>query len=578
MKSLRDSVSLCEITILTLVGYHGGFGETVLPFQTFKRPIFFEKASIVMQKYFPEKQVTHSPYNKILTNINVWSRDGKKIVYDVRSDKDGSVFDGTRIETVNVETGKTSVLFQASHGACCGVATCSPADDRIVFLHGPEHPVPDWDYGTSRRYGVLLPAEETSNGLQKTSKNPEKTEPVVLDACQLAPPFVPGALRGGSHVHVFSGDGAWIAFTYQDQLLQQLDQQCLSSPRQSDNRGAMPGFPGENHDPDQRNVGVCVPLHKVSVNRNHPRNHDGAYFSVLVTRTVAVPKPGSDEIMKAYEDGWVGTNGYLKPDGRRQKKAIAFLGDLLTSHGAKLTELFLVDLPEHAADLQWEGDGPLSGTETRRPLPPKNVVQKRLTFTESRRFPGIQGPRHWVRSSPDGSRIAFLFRDDRGIVQIGSVSPNGGGIGGDAGDDIVPLTDNPWSVESCFCWHPDGTSIAYLMDRSVFITTVEKNAGAYQKLVQGCHSYQGATNGSEKTSDQLLINTKKSGIGQTIGQTVRLTQRSEEASDSPLPLAIVFSPDGKKIAFERNIFGENGLRFNQIFVVNIENLKETVCL
>jgi hypothetical protein len=51
------------------------------------------------------------------------------------------------------------------------------------------------------------------------------------------------------------------------------------------------------------------------------------------------------------------------------------------------------------------------------PLSPKGCTQRRLTFTAQRKFPGIQGPRHWLRSSPDGSRIAFLMKDDAGVVQ-----------------------------------------------------------------------------------------------------------------------------------------------------------------
>ena len=433
------------------------------------------------------RQITFSPYNKTLTNCNVWTQDGNRIVFDVRSDREGSAFDGTRIESINVETGETEVLYRSFNGACCGVATCSQADDRIVCIHGPENPTADWHYGPTRRWGTIL----HSNG---------KTE--TLDGCQLASPFVPGSLRGGSHVHVFSGDGTWISFTYQDELLRWWDE----------NR------PLEPHDPDQRNVGVSVPITPAPICLHHPRNHTGTHFSVLVSRTVAKPQPGSDEIEKAYEDAWVGTNGYVKPNGKCQKKAIAFLGDLVSSNGKKFTEVFLVDLPDDPAEMQREGDGPLAGTETRRPLPPKNVTQKRLTFTETRKFPGIQGPRHWVRSSPDGSQIAFLFRGDHGIVQLGSVSPNGG--------EITAITNNPWSVESAFTWSPDGRSIAYVMNRSVFLTT---------------------------------------GIGETKQRTIRLTPQAKNADDTPLPLAVVFSPDGQRIAFQKNVLHENGKRYNQIF-------------
>ena len=46
-----------------------------------------------------------------------------------------------------------------------------------------------------------------------------------------------GALRGGTHLHLFSGDGRWVSFTYEDYLL------------------ATGGAGGEIN---QRNVGVSV--------------------------------------------------------------------------------------------------------------------------------------------------------------------------------------------------------------------------------------------------------------------------------------------------------------------------------
>src|SRR5262245_20445665 len=142
---------------------------------------------------FPqEKQITHQPYGHILTNVGVWSPDSRWIVYDIRSDPEGKVFDGTRIERVNIETGEVQVLYESKDGACCGVATCSPTDDRVVFIHGPENPTADWQYSFTHRRGVIVDAKRPGHA-------------VNLDACDITPPFTPGALRGGSHVHTFSG-------------------------------------------------------------------------------------------------------------------------------------------------------------------------------------------------------------------------------------------------------------------------------------------------------------------------------------------------------------------------------------
>jgi hypothetical protein len=292
--------------------------------------------------------------------------------------------------------------------------------------------------------------------------------------------------------------GQWVSFTYEDHVLA--------------------GFKEETteHEINLRNVGVSVPGHPVRVKAGHPRNHNGDYFTVLVTRTTAHPEPGSDEIKRAFEEGWVGSNGYVRADGTRQRHALAFQGQVVAGSGETISEVFIVDLPE---DLTVPGDGPLAGTPTQRPFPPRGVVQRRLTFTAGRTFPGLQGPRHWLRSAPDGARIAFLMKDDSGVVQLWTISPNGG--------PATPITHNPRPIASAFTWSPDGRRIAHVMDNSVCVTTV------------------------------------------ATGETRRLTQRSPDA-DAPRPEACVFSPDGKSVAYVRHLAAD-GPRCNQIFVAKAEN-------
>src|SRR3954466_10362274 len=152
-----------------------------------------------------ERQLTFAPQNHILTNVNVWSPDGRWIVYDTRSDAEGAVFDGRRIERVNVETGEVQRLYESRNGAHCGVATVNPVDGRVAFILGPEHPTAEWSYAANRRQGVIV--DPARPGVIRN-----------LDARNVVPPFTPGALRGGTHVHVFSGDGQWVSFTYQDHV------------------------------------------------------------------------------------------------------------------------------------------------------------------------------------------------------------------------------------------------------------------------------------------------------------------------------------------------------------------------
>lgn len=427
-----------------------------------------------------ERQLTRQAKNHVLTNIGVWSPDGRWIVYDTRSGRPGADFDGATIESVNVDTGAVQELYRAQNGAHCGVVTCNPVQPQVVFILGPENPTSDWQYNFYHRHGVLVNLNHPQTALN-------------LDARDVTPPFTPGALRGGSHVHVFSADGQWVSYTYEDHVLASFQEE------------------NADHEMNLRNVGVSVFGAPVRVARDHPRNQDGETFSVLATRTTAQPRPGSDEIRRAIEDAWIGTNGYVRTDGTRQKRALAFQGEVMGANGQPALEVYIVDLPD---DVTQPGDGPLAGTATLRPRPPRGTVQRRLTFTTGRKFPGIQGPRHWLRSSPDGTRIAFLMKDDAGVVQLWTVSPNGGAP--------TPLTHNAFSVASAFSWSPDGQRLAHVMDNSVCVTEVRT------------------------------------------GQTVRLTARFSDA-EAPRSEACVFSPDGRYIAYLRPQ-AQGDAAFNQIFV------------
>lgn len=421
-----------------------------------------------------ERQLTSAPYGHVLTNVNVWSHDSQWIVYDVRAID--SVFDGTRIERVNARTGEVEVLYASKDGAPCGVVTYHPQEAKVVFIHGPERPAADWSYGATRRRGVIV--DTTRPGIAQP-----------LDAMNYAPPFIPGALRGGTHVHVFSPDGKWVSSTYEDEVLARLG-------------------PDGPHQRNQRTIAVAVPHPAgVRVSSSHPRNHAGEYFSVVVAKTTDKPKPGSDEISRAFEEGWV-----LGTDGQR---SIAFIGNVVGLAGNEYPELFVLDLPE---DLTRSGGAPLEGTPTTRPAPPRGVIQRRLTFTAARRYPGLATlPRHWVRCSPDGKTLACLMKDEAGIVQLWVVPVRGG--------DPRQVTHDASGIASAFTWSPDGSRIAHTMDGSVCVTQIES------------------------------------------GATQRLTE-PRRGADGPEALACVFSPDGRQIAYTRRVVGD-GAVFAQIFTVEV---------
>jgi len=434
-----------------------------------------------------QRQITTAPHGHLLTNAGVWTPDGAWICYDIRSDPAGATFDGTRIERVEVATGRVEVLYESVEGACCGVVTVSPVADRVVFILGPERPTADWSYGPARRRGVIVRCGA-----------PGTVEP--LDARDLVPPFTPGALRGGTHVHQFSPDGRLVSFTYEDALLDMA-------------AGAY------GHQRNLRAVGVSVCGRPVSVPRSHPRNHNGGAWSVLVTDLDDEPACGSDAISHACEEAWIGTAGYRRPDGSRQQRALAFQGTVVTPDGEAISEVFVVDLPDTdapAGDLDIPANGPLVGTPTTRPHPPAGVIQRRLTFTAGAVHPGIQGPRHWLRSSPDGERIAYLARDEIGVVQLFAVSPRGG--------EPRQVTHERSSLESAFTWSPSGDRLACVIDGSVCF--VDARDGEVSRL-------------TPPTGD--------------------LPPRSE---------ACVFSPDGRRVAYVRRVGSPAG-EFNQLFTVDV---------
>ncbi|WP_067700525.1 DUF3748 domain-containing protein [Erwinia sp. ErVv1] len=415
-----------------------------------------------------EHQLTFDQRNHHLTNINIWTADGQWLAYDVRPD--GATFTSLTIERVNL-SGQTEVLYQATEGAHVGVVTVSPdLPPRYACIHGPEHPDSQWKYDFHHRRGVIVQHGRAEN----------------LDACDITAPFTPGALRGGSHVHVFSPDGTRLSFTYNDHVMHELDVK-----------------------EDLRNVGVAVPLHAVCPHKQHPREYDGSHFCVLVSQTTSTPQPGSDEISRAFEEGWIGTEGYLQHNGHRQRWALAFIGETQSQQGEKVCEVFIVDLPEKLADYAQPGDRPLEGTANQLPAPPRGVQQRRLTFTHARAYPGVvTTPRHWLRCSPDGRHIAFLMKDDGGVVQLWIVSPVGG--------EPHQITRVTHDIQSSFTWHPNGQSIAFIQDNSVMLCEIPR------------------------------------------GKLTRLTERTTQA---PLADAVVCSPDGQHVAFLRQVDG-----WQQIFI------------
>ena len=262
-----------------------------------------------------------------------------------------------------------------------------------------------------------------------------------------------------------------------------------------------------------RTVGVSTKLGPVNVDKNgEGENVSGEWYSVLVVRVVPSPIPESDEISNAAFDSWVGTGSYLSKSGKMQV-ARAFIGKVRNKNNQPVDELFVVDIPD---SINQPGEfGPLEGTPETFPMPPKGTVQRRLTFTSESAHPGCGGV---VRSSSDGKLIAYLASDAKGVQQIYVVSPDGG--------NSRQITDHPAGVQSCARWSPDNQSICYQSENSIVIC---------------------------KISDEIFDKRFK-----------RVTPVSKEELSN-----IVWSADGKTIAFNRPMKDVEGKIWKQILVVKL---------
>lgn len=428
---------------------------------------------------FTETQLTHDPYGHFLNSTQVFSPDNQWIVYDTRNDDGGIGVTGS-IEMVNTKTGEIKPLYhtqnQTEYGPGVGAVTFSPVEPIVLFIHGIRNAAKDRPYGFSRRTGVAIHVDRPF-------------EPIFFDARNVFSPFTPGALRGGTHAHTWSGDGKWISCTYNDYIMEQLSK---SDSSVKDLRTIVAMMPGK----------VTVPEDKSM------ENNPGEKFSAVVARVTENPAPGTDEIDKAFDEGWIGSKGYQKEDGSWQHRAIAFQGNVRNENNETISEVFVVDIPD---DISKPADGEkLEGNDHQRPGIPAGVVQRRITHTRH----GIEGPRHWLHSTSDGALIIFTAKDSAGVVQIYGVSPNGG--------PITQISFNQFPVVGPLNISPDDKYIAYIADHSVFITNIQTH------------------------------------------ESERLTPRDDTKS-SPFGAAI-WSNDGKSIAFNRRAEHE-GKQNIQIFLL-----------
>ena len=426
-----------------------------------------------------EKPLTTGNQGHFLNHRQAFSPKDEWLAFDGRRE-DPKMGENDLIGLVNVQSGEVLEIYrvpgQTPFGPGSGAGSYHPKREEVVFIRGLLSADAHQPYHFTRRSAMGLNLED-------------KQAPVLfhMDARDVTAPFTPGALRGGSHAYSYSADGNWVSFTYNDAVIEKA---AAVNPQIK----------------DLRTIACMVRGKEVKVNPQDGLSEEefsGSHFAVIAAEVVPFPKPGSDEIQKACEETWVGHDGYINSRGERIPRALAFLGDVVTKEGKVITEVFVTDIPE-----DWESglkDQNLGGTETTFPEMPKSFVQRRITNTSDRKFPGVQGPRHWLKSSKNGDRIFFYAKSEDGIVQVFSVSPAGG--------EPVQLTHNDFSPDTSFSLSPNDQWIAFGYQNQIYLT--ELATGKTQKIGP-----------APQANHSDLSNINWSNSGKTLAYNMKVTTES----------------------------------------------------
>ncbi len=383
------------------------------------------------------RQLTFSNEGHTLNNNQVFSPDDVWIVFDTRN-QDTAIQTTKQIAMVNVQSGEERLLYSIADanefGPGLGAASFSPVQNRVVFIHGIRGASAEKPYGFDRRTGVAIATDQAQ-------------QPIFMDARNIKSPYTLGALRGGTHAHAWSKDGQLLCFTYNDYVV---NQSAKTNPLLR----------------DLRTVGVMYHKSVSVVETDDFENFSGEMFAVLIAEVTENPQPGSNEIDRAFDECWVGDKGYMKPDGQLQQRAIAYQGNIRDMEGKTVTEIFIADIPTSINEIVI--DDSLLGTANTRPAVPKPIQNRRLSYTQK----GVRGPRHWLRSSPDGNFIYYLSEDEKGLYQVFSVSINNG--------ETKQITQHNFSVAGQINISPDGLYLSYIADNSVCVTRIAD--GQWQRL------------------------------------------------------------------------------------------------
>ena len=385
-----------------------------------------------------ERQITFDNYGHTLNHRQVLSPDGQWVAYDSRNE-DSHIAQTDTVEMVHIDSGEIVRLYQTPtqslFGPGVGAVAFHPHERRVVFLHGLENNSIDCKYSAARRFGALVDVHQPNTYLHAEARSLPDEQAVQSMVHTLR---VRGALSGGTHAHSWN-DSGWLSFTYNDAWLE----------RQSKIDKTVR---------DIRSVGFMVPGMPIAIDRqmglHTAEEFSGTYGAFLAATVKPSASWGSDEIEYAVEECWIG-----------KEPSLAFLGGVRDIKGTLANEIFVCKLPSQPELLAMAGTSNEIPSHTEVALRPlANCKQRRLTNTTDRRFPGVQGPRSWLVSSPNGETVYATRKDERGVVQVFGVDVTSG--------SIRQITDLEHSVEGQISLDAAGTICSFHRRLSIGLINV----------------------------------------------------------------------------------------------------------
>ncbi|WP_339840024.1 DUF3748 domain-containing protein [uncultured Maribacter sp.] len=420
-----------------------------------------------------EKQITFNAKSHALDNNDNFSPDGHFLCYDTRYMVfNTNLANSKSVEKVAIASGEETVLWQPKSVSGENAAPGVAA----VSYHPTENKVvfihgPKLEEVDVRGYYDI----RNRNGAIVSADGRREFSIADLRDVATDRPTTPGAQRGGTHRHEYSKNGERIGFTYDDFLQQDYD----------------------------RTIGY------MENNINAPEGFSH-YFAVLLKPVKkGESKPG--EIEKAFGDSWVDSLGSKR----------AFIGKVRAENGVDYeTSLFVADISS-SVDIT----SAYSGDANTYPEPPKGIIIKRLTHSIN--DDGI------VRGAYSGKQIAYLSKDEKGILQVFIIPVDGSDMVNDTKKRPIQVT-NYTADASNVRWHPSDEWLFSISDGKVYA------------------SYVGSTD--------------------DFGKSIMLTP------DNLNREALVVSPDGKMLAYNVNmphasesriIDGKQNNEYKQIFILEL---------